>query len=197
MKRLIDVLLGSLTVCALACVSTVSAHPSRSTQYIPRNPPLKSLNISKKNAWFVGVGGGLDGLSFSDKTNSLLNNVLSNPNDTFTLDNTTQNEGSIHALAGSQWRFGTAHKKRVNLAVEYDYFTNASVKGKRTPPGSATTTYSFKVSRQALLLLAKVDFMQWGRHLMPYFQLGVGVSRNKFFNFNEPNPSVTMPDFSQ
>lgn len=159
---------------------------------------LSMFEPHSNGQWVVGVGGGADALFFSNRKNTLVNNVSGSAADTFTVDHTTKVIGNIHALVGYDWLFDSNvdDNRAFRLALEYDYFTQANVNGTRIPQGLTvfSSQYSYAIHRQSLLLIAKSDVAQWDR-IMPYLQAGLGVSRNQFSDFSDPS-TLSMVPFS-
>lgn len=165
-------------------------------EYDPLAPTqLFPPQLARSGQWMVGVGGGADDVFFHGRTNTLLNNVDGNPADTFKDPRFARTGGIAQIFAGYRWPI--AQEQYLSLQLEYDYAAKTEIDGLRTPLGGATAyEYNYYLRRHALLLLAKMDLLNW-HALMPYIQLGGGISRNTFLGFNDDKvpPSFLMPDF--
>lgn len=146
------------------------------------------------HSWFVGVGAGFEEMFFQNRANLLLTTASALP-DEFTLANPHSTDGMLSVFVGHQWHPVT--NGRINLFLEYDHFSRLAPEpdGTRSafgyPPSSSfysPSPYAYTLEHQALLFGAKVDVARW-HHLMPYLEGGVGVSRNAFSDFINPNAS--------
>lgn len=140
-------------------------------------------------AWFVGVGLGFEKLFFENRTDTLLETPLPPPQpDIFTLSNVTAANGMMSVDVGHQWQ--PMSNTRVNVFMEYDHFGSFSPTGTRSAfgypvssPFFSPSQYGYTVEHQALLFGAKVNLGKW-HQLMPYFEGGMGVSRNVLSDFS-------------
>lgn len=140
--------------------------------------------------WFVGLGGAIDSI-FSTQDDSFLDTVQTvpgysaGPSDLFGATSTSNVSGLLSVFAGRQWAISNG--RLVQLFFEYDDVGRATANGQRLAfniiyPGNLTN-YSYDISRRAFLLGAKVDLQNWGNHVMPYLEGGLGMSQNQFSNF--------------
>lgn len=176
-------LCGGASLCAYA-----EADPLAPTQ-------LFSPQSARLGQWMVGVGGGADDAFFESRANHLLVNDGNNAMDVFSNPRFPQTSEMAQIFVGYRWPIFS--KQYLSLQLEYDYLANTVVDGQRTPSSSTISyPYVYHFHRRALLLLAKMDLIQW-HAFMPYLQLGMGATQNTFFGFNDDAvPALyVMPDF--
>lgn len=168
-KRLM--MIGLCSAAIITSISILADHVGREAQ-----------------SWFAGVGLGFEKLFFENRTNTLLETLPPPQPDIFTLSNVTAANGLVSVDVGHQWRL--TPYARFNVFMEYDHFSSFSPTGTRAAFGYQPSSffyspsqYGYTLEHQALLFGAKVDFAQW-HQLMPYFEGGMGVSRNALSDFN-------------
>lgn len=177
--------LMTIGLCSAAIITSISILAEYANQ-----PFFSPEQVGRAaQSWFVGVGLGFEKLFFENRTNTLLEAPLPPPQpDIFTLSNVTAANGLVSVDVGHQWRL--APYTRFNVFMEYDHFSSFSPTGTRAAFGYPSSSffyspsqYGYTLEHQALLFGAKVNFAEW-HQLMPYFEGGMGVSRNAFSDFN-------------
>jgi opacity protein-like surface antigen len=133
--------------------------------------------------FYAGVGVSAEWLLFENKNNTLLTAPLDPANpDLFALSGASILDGAFSGFFGYQWvpQYG----EYINLFLEYDRFLQVSPEGTRYSYGltAGTSSYSYALSTQAIFLGFKYDFLSW-KSLLPYGEVGLGVSQNQFKNF--------------
>lgn len=155
----------------------------------------ESFYHSHFHAWFAGVGAGFENLLIQNRTDYLLEAPLT-PTlpDIFVLSTAHNANGMFSVFVGRQWR--PVLDARMNLFLEYDYFSSLPVSGTRYALNSASLSspYVYDISHQALLFGAKANLADW-HQLLPYVEIGVGVSQNELSGFANPASSLTINGF--
>ena len=168
--------IASLLVAILTIPSVVFAE-------VQDNNLTDNLFGQNANRFYAGVGVSAEWLLFENKSNTLLTAPLDPANpDVFTLSDSTLLDGAFSGVFGYQWV--PSYGKYLNLFLEYDRFLTVSPNGTRYAYGLsvAATNYSYSLTTQALFVGFKYDFLNW-KNLLPYGEIGLGVSQNQFKNF--------------
>lgn len=196
MKRIYRFFLASL--CFVATSSEASYNVDMMKQSRDYNDPFQPRLILKEpTPWFVGIGGGWDSLYFENLTRSLLNNIANNPNDTFTLNDDSQHTAFERIVFGYCWEFDS-FLHHISIQAEVDHSNSVEVKGTRVAlgdPANFSSNYTFDVARQLFLFSGKINFIHSWQTIMPYFEAGIGFTRNEFSNYKDLNAALSMPAF--
>lgn len=175
--------------CALVCACLSTAI------YADNNIEDMTFSRDGLDGWIVGVGGGMDSIFLTNRYQLLITNSAGNPADLFKQSFYSDVSGIFDVSLGYLW--GINHDGNVSLFFEYDYMPRADNNEKRYAfniPANLST-YRYHIEQHAFLLMAKMDWVQWAHHFLPYFELGAGVSQNTFAGFSDASSSNVLVPF--
>src|SRR3990167_4972646 len=200
MKRWMGTFCLAVFLISMSSLSFADFIPAPSVHHSASSDPFEPKFIRvvvTGNSWFVGVGGGYDWATLGDTVNTLVNNTLSNPADTFTLSESSQSSGVEELYVG--YRFKIAPSNYLSLQLDYEYVNQVGPSGTRvaqgfTAPFGGVSNYSFDVSHNSLLLLSKLNLFKI-HSILPFLQAGVGIASVQFSGFQDNSVAFPMPAF--
>jgi opacity protein-like surface antigen len=72
----------------------------------------------------------------------------------------------------------------LSVGIHYNYSDGVNVKGIVAPYSIPSYNYNYKIRTQSLLVVSQFDLIQWD-NFAPFAELGLGVSRNESYAYQE------------
>lgn len=155
---------------------------------------------SKKNAWFVGAGGGIYWAKLQDSSTNVSNGAPQPPpfnQDLYTINNPSAN-GVLQVSAGYRWKHNQLFIPYSSIYLQYRHYMSTNVTGniyQYSLPEFLNYKYSFSYNADLFTLNGKLDLANF-KKIMPYVSGGVGVIMNRLENYTENQTANVTPRIS-